>query len=136
MAFFGIGKKSDQKAQALSQPSAAKTSNEKSAAKGPAKKKDLAAQGSRILIKPRITEKSGNLTARSVYTFDIAVTATKRDVVRAIKAEYHVTPRRVRIVTRKPVRMRLRTRRGFGATAASKKAYVTVKKGDRIEFAS
>ena len=89
-----------------------------------------------VLVRPRITEKTGHLTASNVYTFDVTTTATKRSISAAIYAEYKVSPTRVRIVNRKATRVRLRTRRGFGATNATKKAYVTVKKGDRIEFSS
>jgi large subunit ribosomal protein L23 len=129
MAFFGFGKKKEAKKQESLKVEA----GSKKVAKAPNSK----LQPSRsVLIRPRITEKTGNLTAMHVYTFDVQTNATKRSVASAIEAEYTVKPVAVRIVTRKAMRVRLRTRRGFGATNARKKAYVTVKKGDRIEFAS
>lgn len=132
MALFGIGKKKE-KAAAPKKALGAKTPKE---APVKAKKGAVPAVKGGVLVRPRITEKTGNLTAKNVYTFDVATNATKRTVAAAVEAEYKVKPLRVRIVTRKSVRVRLRTRRGFGATNAAKKAYVTVKKGDRIEFSA
>lgn len=130
MALFGIGKK-EKKADSIQSTADSGNDGAKAAAVG----YKLSAVNS-VLIRPRITEKTGNLTATNVYTFDVAITATKRTVAAAIEAEYKVKPIAVRIVTRKSARVRLRTRRGYGATKGGKKAYVTVKKGDRIEFSS
>lgn len=89
-----------------------------------------------VLLRPRITEKAAHLTAGNVYTFDVAPRATKTDVAKAIHAVYRVKPVKVAVVKTAGKKVRLRTRRGFGSRAASKKAYVYLKKGDRIEFAS
>jgi len=88
------------------------------------------------LLRPHITEKAAQATARRVYTFDIRPDATKRDVARAVEAVYRVKPMKIGIVKTIGKRVRLRTRRGYGTKNASKKAYVYLKKGDRIEFAS
>lgn len=89
-----------------------------------------------ILLKPRITEKAAHMTAIDAYTFDISPRATKEDVAKAIQAVYSVKPKKIAIVKTMGKKVRLRNRRGFGARSASKKAYVYLKKGDRIEFAS
>ena len=89
-----------------------------------------------VLIRPRITEKAANATARGIYTFDVRVDATKRDIAEAVQAVYRVKPVAVRTVMRPAGRKRLRNRRGFGRIAASKKAYVYLKEGDRIEFSA
>lgn len=103
-------------------------------AAAPVKKGDVNA--SAILMRPRITEKSAQLTASRVYTFDISPRANKTDVARAIQSVYNVTPEKVRVVNTPGKRVRLRTRRGQGTASALKKAYVYLKEGDRIEFSS
>lgn len=87
-----------------------------------------------VLVRPRITEKAANMTVNHVYTFDIRKEATKKDVVAAVKALYKVTPVKVAVVNTPAKRVRMRTKRGFGKTTASRKAYVTLKKGEEIQF--
>lgn len=87
-----------------------------------------------VLVRPRITEKAANMTVNHVYTFDIRARANKRDVATAVKKLYKVTPMKVRIVNTPAKRVRMRTKRGFGKTAAGRKAYVTLKKGEQIQF--
>ncbi len=96
----------------------------------------LATHHSSVLVRPRITEKAAQATARDVYTFEVSKEATKESVTRAVKELYNVEPTAVRMVNTKGKRVSLRTRRGWGTKRASKKAYVSLKKGDRIEFAS
>ena len=52
-----------------------------------------------VLRNPRITEKASDLSAASVYTFDVDTDATKVLIARAVKALYNVTPRKVAVVT-------------------------------------
>lgn len=85
-----------------------------------------------VLIRPRVTEKAASMTSSNVYTFDITRDATKRDVLVAVKVLYKVTPLKVNVVNVKAKRVRMRRKRGFGTTAASRKAYVFLKKGDSI----
>ena len=40
---------------------------------------------SKVLIRPRITEKASDATIAKTYVFEIAVDATKRDVVKAVE---------------------------------------------------
>lgn len=91
---------------------------------------------SNVLVRPHITEKAAQATARGVYTFDIRPDATKETVAAAIESVYRVKPVKVGIVKTPGARVRLRTRRGYGRRSDAKKAYVYLKKGDRIEFAS
>lgn len=113
-----------------------KTSAKKSAnAVKVSKKKDTGASGS-VLLRPRITEKAAHLSAANVYTFDVVFSATASDIAKAIEAVYRVKPRKVNVVKTIGKRVSLRNRRGFGTRAGSKKAYVYLKEGDRIEFAS
>lgn len=90
----------------------------------------------KVLISPRVTEKAANLTARHVYTFNVAVSATKRSIADAVHAEYKVRPVKINVSRKAGKTVALRTRRGVGRKVATKKAYVYLKEGDRIEFAS
>lgn len=89
-----------------------------------------------VLLRPRITEKSAQMTAQSVYTFDVSLRATKTDVAQAVRAVYKVVPEKIRMVRTPGKKVRLRTRRGTGSSSETKKAYVYLKEGDRIEFSS
>lgn len=90
----------------------------------------------RVLVRPRITEKAAQATAHDVYTFEVAPFATKGQIKAAIVASYGVTPIKIAVVKTPGKRVSLRTRRGYGTKKAHKKAYIFLKKGDRIEFAS
>ncbi len=88
---------------------------------------------SRIVLRPRITEKGTDLSHTSnAYAFDVARTATKASVRKAIKEIYKVDAVKVAIV---PVRAKAVFVRGKkGSTSSGKKAYVYLKEGDKIEF--
>lgn len=88
---------------------------------------------SRILIRPRITEKTTNESAKNVYTFDVLTTANKKQIAAAIKDVYGVTPVRVRIAP-VPAKSVMNRKGTTGTTGAGKKAYVELKKGDTIEL--
>jgi len=92
----------------------------------------LVGDASGVLLSPRVTEKAANATASGVYTFNIHPSANKIQVKKAVEAIYKVAPVKVRIV-KIPSKVVFR-RRLKGKTAAGKKAYVYLKKGDSIEF--
>jgi len=87
-----------------------------------------------VIIKPRITEKSALLIDKNVYTFEIKKGASKYDVRDAIKALYNVTPVSVRIVNKQPRHFMSRTRGRDMMVNGLRKAYVYLKKGDRIDL--
>jgi large subunit ribosomal protein L23 len=87
---------------------------------------------SRVLLNPRITEKATDKTAAGVYVFDVAVDANKKQVRKAIQQVYKVVPEKVRIarIAYKSVRS---PRSGmYGVKGGGKKAYVYLKKGEKI----
>jgi len=87
-----------------------------------------------IIKNPRITEKASLLSGAAVYTFDIVKGVSKREVEQAIKALYKVTPRQIRTVTMQTKKVMPRGRKGnIGTKGGGKKAYVYLKKGDKIE---
>ncbi|MBI5138718.1 MAG: 50S ribosomal protein L23 [Candidatus Vogelbacteria bacterium] len=83
---------------------------------------------------PRITEKATYLSSSDknpVYTFEIHPKANKPGVMNALKELYKVSPIAVRIVNLP--RKKLMTRTGVGYKNGTKKAIVTLKKGEKIE---
>ncbi len=89
---------------------------------------------SSAIIKPRITEKSATLSDKNVYAFEIRKGTTKYEVRDAIKALYNVTPTRVNIVNKQPRHFMSRMRGRDMMEHGLRKAYVYLKKGDRIEL--
>lgn len=87
-----------------------------------------------ILLSPRITEKGSDLSAQGIYVFNVAKDADRREIAEAIQAIYKVTPRSVRLIAIPSKRRLTRGTNRMGATAAGKKAYVHLKKGDTIEL--
>ena len=83
---------------------------------------------------PRITEKAAFLGEQGVYAFDISPRATKNEVARAVQEVYSVAPRKVTLV-HVPSKRRRNRDGSWGASASGKKAYVFLKKGDKIELA-
>lgn len=89
---------------------------------------------SHILKHARITEKGSDMQAGSIYTFDVAPSATKRDIARAVRQLYKVAPRKVAVVTVPAKKVRhMRTGRA-GVKKGGKKAYVYLKKGETISL--
>ena len=86
-----------------------------------------------VLKSPRITEKAVIASeAKGMYAFNVTANATKRSVAEAVKAQYKVTPIRVNLL---PVPGKKVFRGKWGVKKGGKKAYVYLKKGDKIEFA-
>ncbi len=86
-----------------------------------------------IVIRPIITEKSMTGIADKKYTFEVAKSATKVDIARAVEELFKVKVDKVNTVH---VRGHLRRQGRFeGYTRAWKKAYVTLTKDSKtIEF--
>jgi large subunit ribosomal protein L23 len=87
-----------------------------------------------VILRPRITEKAALLAERNVYAFEIKKGATKYDVRDAVKALYKVTPVSVRIVNKQPRHFMSASRGRDMMENGLRKAYVYLKKGDRIEL--
>ena len=85
-----------------------------------------------VIAKPRITEKATQVAEGNVYTFTVLRKATKTQVKEAIVKLYKVTPRKINIVNVKQKQVFVRGK--FGTQAGSRKAYVFLKKGDKIEL--
>ena len=85
-----------------------------------------------ILKHPHITEKATVSSESSVYVFEVAPTATKTLIEKAFKAKYNVAPVKVSTVTIPAKNVFTRGKRGV--KSGYKKAYVTLKKGEKIEI--
>lgn len=84
------------------------------------------------IVRPRITEKATQVAMGNVYTFTIDPKATKTEVKEAIVKLYKVTPVKVNVVKIRARNVFVRGKRG--TTAGGRKAYVYLKKGDKIEL--
>ncbi|MDD5068830.1 MAG: 50S ribosomal protein L23 [Candidatus Pacebacteria bacterium] len=87
---------------------------------------------SHIVLHPRVTEKSSQEAEKNIYVFSIAHSATKATVASSIKEMYKVTPTKVNIVFTPAKKVFVRGK--VGMKTRVKKAYVFLKKGDKIEF--
>jgi large subunit ribosomal protein L23 len=102
-----------------------------------AKPADAAASANRtstayVLRHARITEKATMYSNESVYVFEVAPRATKREIVMAVREIYNVTPRMVRIASI-PTKTTRNARTGVkGLKRGGKKAYVYLQKGETI----
>lgn len=88
-----------------------------------------------LKIQPHVSEKSFDGSERGVYTFDVPGTANKHSVKEAVESQYKVSVTNVRTVVSKgkPKRLiRKRQRPIESHRSDKKKAYVTLKKGDKI----
>jgi large subunit ribosomal protein L23 len=92
---------------------------------------DLKAKYSKVLVRPRITEKANKVAESNVHTFEVVPSATKSQVESAVKAFYKVNPVKINIVKNPAKQIFVRGKKGV--KAGVKKAYVYLKKGDKIE---
>ena len=88
-------------------------------------------QPDQIVLEPIITEKALSGRALSRYVFKVHLNATKIDITRSIQQMFKVNVEAVNTVKVRPKRRVLG--RSIGQTSKWKKAYVTLKKGQRIE---
>ncbi|MBA4370500.1 MAG: 50S ribosomal protein L23 [Coriobacteriaceae bacterium] len=85
-----------------------------------------------VLVRPIVSEKSYEMINHNRYTFEVAKTATKPQIAAAVTEIFHVTVTRVNTMNVNGKPRRLRAKKGH--TRDWKKAVVTLKEGDSIEF--
>lgn len=85
-----------------------------------------------IIIAPVITEKAAYATENNVYTFKVKKSANKIEIKKAIESLFGVKVLNVNTLITKPKDKRVG--RYTGQTKTYKKAIVTLKDGDKIEF--
>lgn len=93
-------------------------------------------QATQVILRPVISEKSMDQTSRRKYTFAVADEANKMQIKAAVEELFKVTVLHVNVLTTKRKEKSRNRRRGRqrGYTSPWKKAVVTVKAGDSIEF--
>ena|SRR3989338_2348690 len=86
-----------------------------------------------VLLRPRITEKAAlGADKLNTYVFEVVSSATKKSISASVREVYGVTPVRVNVVTIPSKKVFVRGKRGV--KSGGKKAYVYLKKGDKIEL--
>jgi len=85
-----------------------------------------------IIKNPRITEKASFKAEQNVYTFDITASANKTEIKKAIFALYKVKPVKVNVLS--VPKKKIMSKGKMGVRGGGRKAFVYLKKGDKIEF--
>ena len=93
-------------------------------------------QATEIVLRPVISEKSMDQTTHHKYTFAVRNTANKMQIKAAVEELFSVSVINVNVATMKGKEKSRNRGRGrqIGRTPDWKKAVVTVKDGDSIEF--
>ncbi|HMP67655.1 MAG TPA: 50S ribosomal protein L23 [Candidatus Paceibacterota bacterium] len=128
MALFGRKKNTEKKTE-----KAVKSIETKDSV---SKKTTIDLDVTKILKNPRVSEKAAVVAeSANAYIFDVYNDATKSQIKLAIEKVYKVIPLKVNIsqVMSKKVRVR-GTNRKTGVKSGGKKAFVYLKKGEKIEF--
>jgi large subunit ribosomal protein L23 len=89
-----------------------------------------------IVVRPVISEKSMDESGRGKYTFEVHPDASKIQVKAAVEELFKVEVSAVNVLTTKAKEKRRGTRRGrtVGWTSPWRKAIVTLRPGQKIEF--
>jgi large subunit ribosomal protein L23 len=86
-----------------------------------------------VIIRPMITEKAHSLAETyNTFAFEVSGDANKNEIAKYIKTKYKVEPVKIAIV--KIPRKQVFSRGKVGFKKGGKKAYVYLKKGDKIEL--
>jgi large subunit ribosomal protein L23 len=93
-------------------------------------------EATQIVLRPVISEKSMDQSTVNKYTFAVADDANKMQIKSAVEELFKVTVVHVNVLTTKRKEKSRNRRRGrqVGYTSPWKKAVVTIKAGDSIEF--
>lgn len=85
-----------------------------------------------IIIRPVITERSFDMQEYNRFTFEVAKTASKIEIAKAVEEIFDVKVLKVNTVNVKSKKKRMRNIEG--KTRTRKKAIVTLAEGDTIEL--
>ena len=96
----------------------------------------MSLEATQIVLRPVISEKSMDQSTVNKYTFAVADEANKMQIKAAVEELFKVTVTSVNVLTAKRKETSRNRRRGrqVGYTSPWKKAVVTIKAGDSIEF--
>jgi len=85
-----------------------------------------------MILRPRVTEKATMSAEGGVYVFEVSKDSNKNKIAKAIAVMYKVSPIKVRVVNLPAKSVFIRGK--WGTKTAVKKAYVYLKKGEKIEI--
>ena len=87
-----------------------------------------------VIIRPVVSEKSYGLLDSNVYTFVVHPEATKPEIHDAVEAIFGVRVVKVNTLNRNGKRKRNRRTGTWGSRPDTKRAFVTLVDGDRIDL--
>ena len=87
-----------------------------------------------IIIRPVVSEKSYQLIETNVYTFIVHPDASKPEIHDAVQSIFGVRVLKVNTLNRNGKRKRNRKTGTFGSRPDTKRAFVTLADGDRIDL--
>jgi large subunit ribosomal protein L23 len=85
-----------------------------------------------VVLKPVVSEKSYGLLDANTYTFIVRRDANKTEIKEAVQTIFAVRVKNVNTLNRQGKRKR--TRQILGQRKATKRAFVTLEAGDKIEI--
>ena len=85
-----------------------------------------------VLVRPLVTEKNTTLQAAGKYAFQVGKDANKKQIKEAVQKAFKVTVTKVNVMNMPGENKRVG--RKMTATPQWKKAVVTLKAGDKIQF--
>lgn len=135
MALFGSKKKNTEVVEKAAVPAAKKATKratEKKAVAVVPTSEVITSSAVSVIVRPHITEKSGILSQGGVYTFVVTKDANKPTIAAAVKALYKVNPVKVTVVNLPSKNVFVRGKKGV--VSGMRKAVVTLKKGETIDF--
>jgi large subunit ribosomal protein L23 len=87
-----------------------------------------------VIIEPIVSEKSYALLERNVYTFRVHPDASKPEISDAVEKIFDVRVVKVNTLNRRGKRRRNRRSWTYGKRSDTKRAFVTLAEGDRIDL--
>lgn len=87
-----------------------------------------------ILKGPVVSEKSAAAAEKGVYTFSVSPKAGKKEIAESVASQFSVEVTKVRTAALPGKPYRMGRTRHFGVAEATKKALVTLKKGQKIDI--
>ena len=87
-----------------------------------------------VVLAPIVSEKSYVLLEQNVYTFKVHPDASKPEISDAVESIFNVRVVKVNTLNRGGKRRRNRRNWTYGTRSDTKRAYVTLAEGDRIDL--
>ena len=88
-----------------------------------------------VLRRPIISEKAASLSESNGVVFEVAMSATKQDVAKAVEVLFGIKPTKINIVITKGKEKTFRGR-STGTQRKVKKAYVSLPKDAKLDLAT